>query len=286
MSNCGNQRWIDREDGSSSRQINIRRQNSRNHRSSASGKKRISTITIRARWDSLLVRTEEASKAPDLKQEQEDHSRGGYLVYDPILDAVGVRFSENDTQIWDVPLVDTDPPNHHILHVSTGKYLAPNTNRSDSNRVILSDAPYGWIPWFSSYGVRMSADHGSIEKMDLRAVKSTSDAKTAEITVQVPMEEKDIDDHYQSALDSLLVRTEEASKAPDLKQEQEDYYKEFRTRLVVLWCATNRGTIRMVSILPSLITTTPTGSEERLFLDRLEPDGPSSQVKKGHPAHQ
>ncbi|KAK3809218.1 MAG: hypothetical protein J3Q66DRAFT_353223 [Benniella sp.] len=87
------------------------------------------------------------------------HSRGGYLVYDPIVDAVGVRFSEDGAQIWDVPLIDTDPPNHHIRHVPTGKYLAPNTNVSDSgNRVILSDAPYGWIPWFSSYGVRMSTD--------------------------------------------------------------------------------------------------------------------------------
>jgi hypothetical protein len=88
-----------------------------------------------------------------------EHSRGGYLVYDPIVDTVGVRFSEEEGgQVWDVPLIDTDPPNHHIRHVLTGKYLAPNTNVSDSNSVILSDVPYGWIPWFSSYGVRMSTD--------------------------------------------------------------------------------------------------------------------------------
>ncbi|KAK3809224.1 MAG: chitin synthase 1 [Benniella sp.] len=91
----------------------------------------------------------------------------------------------------------------------------------------------------NTHDVSWGTKGDTIEKMDLGAVKATSDAKSAEVTVQVPVEEKDIDDNYQNALDALLVRTEEAPKAPDPKQEQEDYYKEFRTRLVVLWCATN-----------------------------------------------
>lgn len=91
----------------------------------------------------------------------------------------------------------------------------------------------------NTHDVSWGTKGDTIEKMDLGVVKATSDAKTAEVTVQVPIEEKDIDDNYQNALDALLVRTEEAPSKPDPKQEQEDYYKAFRTRLVVLWCATN-----------------------------------------------
>ncbi|KAF9960387.1 Chitin synthase, class 1 [Modicella reniformis] len=78
----------------------------------------------------------------------------------------------------------------------------------------------------------------SIEKMDLGAVKATSNAGSAEVTVQVP-EEIDVNEGYQTALDSLLVREEEAPQQQDAKTMQEDYYRAFRTRLVVLWCGTN-----------------------------------------------
>src|SRR5690554_2560906 len=83
--------------------------------------------------------------------------------------------------------------------------------------------------------------------MDLGVVKATSDAKTAEITVSVPVEEKDINEGYKLALDLLEERTEEAPEAPDAKTMQEDYYRAFRTRLVVVWCASN-------ALLVSLIT--------------------------------
>jgi chitin synthase len=91
----------------------------------------------------------------------------------------------------------------------------------------------------NTHDVSWGTKGDTIEKMDLGAVKATSNAKTAEVTVQVPMEEKDIDDGYQTALDALLVRPEDVPQAPDAKTEQEDYYKAFRTRLVVLWCGTN-----------------------------------------------
>ncbi|KAI8363168.1 chitin synthase 1 [Mortierella sp. GBAus27b] len=81
----------------------------------------------------------------------------------------------------------------------------------------------------------------SMEKMDLGTVKAPTDTKApdAEVTVSVPVEEKDINDGYQTALDSLTATPEEKPQERDYKQEQEDYYRAFRTRLVVLWCGTN-----------------------------------------------
>ncbi|KAF9361934.1 Chitin synthase, class 1 [Mortierella sp. AD094] len=99
----------------------------------------------------------------------------------------------------------------------------------------------------NTHDVSWGTKGDTIEKMDLGAVKATSDAKTAEVTVSVPVEEKDINDNYQTALDSLTDHKEPEPSTPDLKQEQEDYYRAFRTRLVLLWCASNALLVSVVS---------------------------------------
>lgn len=99
----------------------------------------------------------------------------------------------------------------------------------------------------NTHDVSWGTKGDTIEKMDLGAVKASSNAKTAEVTVDVPTEEKDINANYQLALDSMMERTAEEVKPPDAKTEQEDYYKAFRTRLVLIWCASN-------ALLVSIIT--------------------------------
>ncbi|KAF8984727.1 Chitin synthase, class 1 [Entomortierella lignicola] len=99
----------------------------------------------------------------------------------------------------------------------------------------------------NTHDVSWGTKGDTIEKMDLGAVKATSDAKTAEVTVSVPVEENDINDSYQSALDTLTDHTEPEPSKPDLKTEQEDYYKAFRTRLVLLWCASNALLVALIS---------------------------------------
>ncbi|KAF9158960.1 Chitin synthase, class 1 [Actinomortierella ambigua] len=102
----------------------------------------------------------------------------------------------------------------------------------------------------------------SIEKMDLGVVKTVpggsgggANNQQAEVTVSMPTEDKDINEGYQRALDSLLDRREEVKQKRDAKTKQEDYYRAFRTRLVVLWCATN-------ALLVSGITYSGFGSYE------------------------
>ncbi|KAG0232757.1 Chitin synthase, class 1 [Actinomortierella wolfii] len=91
----------------------------------------------------------------------------------------------------------------------------------------------------------------SMDKMDLGVVKAapsgSGNEKSAEVTVSMPTEDKDINESYQRALDSLLDRTEEVKQKRDAKTKQEDYYRAFRSRLVVFWCATN-------ALLVSIIT--------------------------------
>ncbi|KAF9926481.1 Chitin synthase, class 1 [Linnemannia zychae] len=99
----------------------------------------------------------------------------------------------------------------------------------------------------NTHDVSWGTKGDTIEKMDLGAVKATSDAKTAEVTVSVPTEEQDINQNYQLALDSLMDRTVEEVKHRDAKTKQEDYYRAFRTRLVLIWCASN-------ALLVSIIT--------------------------------
>lgn len=99
----------------------------------------------------------------------------------------------------------------------------------------------------NTHDVSWGTKGDTIEKMDLGVAKASSDSKTAEVTVDVPTDEKDINEHYQLALDSLLERVEEAPQKRDAKTKQEDYYKAFRTRLVILWCASN-------ALLVSIIT--------------------------------
>jgi chitin synthase len=79
----------------------------------------------------------------------------------------------------------------------------------------------------------------NIDNMDLGVVKSASGDGNAEITVRVPTDDTDINDRYQLALDSLKQKVEEKAQKRDAKTKQEDYYKAFRTRLVLLWCASN-----------------------------------------------
>ncbi|KAG0291616.1 Chitin synthase, class 1 [Dissophora globulifera] len=99
----------------------------------------------------------------------------------------------------------------------------------------------------NTHDVSWGTKGDTIEKMDLGSVKSTSDAKSGEVTVSVPVEEKDINEGYQLALDSLLERVEEAPQKRDAKTKQEDYYKAFRTRLVVLWCASNALLVAVIT---------------------------------------
>ncbi|KAG0365075.1 Chitin synthase, class 1 [Gamsiella multidivaricata] len=100
----------------------------------------------------------------------------------------------------------------------------------------------------NTHDVSWGTKGDNIDNMDLGTAKTSSkEGAGGEVTVNVPTDDKDINQSYQLALDSLTQKTEETVQKRDAKTKQEDYYKAFRTRLVLLWCASN-------GLLVSLVT--------------------------------
>lgn len=85
---------------------------------------------------------------------------------------------------------------------------------------------------------------------DLGVVKAKKDDSGEHtVEVEVPVEQKDIDDAYEEACLELTKHIEPEAQHRDAKTKQEDYYKSFRTRLVLSWIISNL-------ILVAIITNT------------------------------
>lgn len=74
---------------------------------------------------------------------------------------------------------------------------------------------------------------------DLGVVKS--DGKGEEVTVEVPVEQHDINAVYEAELRTLAIKVEEVASPPSADQQQEDYYKNFRTNVLLAWTLSNAG---------------------------------------------
>ncbi len=76
------------------------------------------------------------------------------------------------------------------------------------------------------------------------------------VEVELPFEDaKDKDTanaYYQRWLETLPNRPKEEAKIPDLATSLEDWYKNFRTQLVILWLATN-GVLILIMTNPRLV---------------------------------
>jgi len=76
---------------------------------------------------------------------------------------------------------------------------------------------------------------------DLGVVKSKKDSETGEHTVEVelPTEQKDLNEIYEEACLDLSKEFVPEKQHRDAKTKQEDYYRAFRTRLVISWIISN-----------------------------------------------
>jgi chitin synthase len=77
-------------------------------------------------------------------------------------------------------------------------------------------------------------------KTDLGVVKVGSDNK---VEVDVPTKDEDIDHEYDRILKILAKPRQEEKQKRDAQTKQEDYYKSFRTRVVLAWLISNLGLI-------------------------------------------
>ena len=83
---------------------------------------------------------------------------------------------------------------------------------------------------------------------DLGAVNASKDKDgnhTAE--VEVPSEQKDLNELYEIACQDVKQKVKAEVQHRDAKTKQEDYYKAFRTRLVVAWVISNLALIAVIT---------------------------------------
>ena len=77
-------------------------------------------------------------------------------------------------------------------------------------------------------------------KTDLGVVKVGSDNK---VEVDVPSKDEDIDHEYDRVMKILQKPRPEEKQKRDATTKQEDYYKSFRTRVVLVWLISNLALI-------------------------------------------
>ncbi|KAG8977097.1 Chitin synthase, class 1 [Tulasnella sp. 427] len=85
------------------------------------------------------------------------------------------------------------------------------------------------ISWGTKGDNKVSTDLGVVEK------KKDSN----EVEVAVPTEQKDINAAYEDAMAVLHSKPQAEEKKVDVKTEQEDYYKTFRTNVLLAWTLSN-----------------------------------------------
>lgn len=73
---------------------------------------------------------------------------------------------------------------------------------------------------------------------DLGVVK-TSSGTTNEVEVEVMTEERDINAAYEDAIHVLSSKPPKAESKPDPATQQEDYYRQFRTNVLLAWTLSN-----------------------------------------------
>ncbi|CAO3637942.1 unnamed protein product [Cunninghamella blakesleeana] len=105
------------------------------------------------------------------------------------------------------------------------------------------------VSWGTKGDTGVSTDLGVV-----KAKKDESGDHTVE--VEVPVEQKDIDNAYEEACLELTRKPEEEVKHRDAKTKQEDYYRSFRTRLVLSWIISNLALVAVITnttVLPGTL---------------------------------
>ncbi|KAL1924501.1 uncharacterized protein VTP21DRAFT_4155 [Calcarisporiella thermophila] len=100
---------------------------------------------------------------------------------------------------------------------------------------------------------------------DLGVVKSSQENGVQTAEIAIPTEEKDLNADYDLAMTELQHKVEAPKQKRDAKTKQEDYYRGFRTRLVVAWILSNALLVVLVIHLMSAEFSPNAQSTPRYF---------------------
>jgi chitin synthase len=78
---------------------------------------------------------------------------------------------------------------------------------------------------------------------DLGVVSAGTGDNKNEVEVAVPTAETDINAAYEDAIHVLSSKAPKAESKPDPATQQEDYYKTFRTNVLLVWTLSNVSAI-------------------------------------------
>ncbi|ORY91906.1 chitin synthase 2 [Syncephalastrum racemosum] len=96
------------------------------------------------------------------------------------------------------------------------------------------------VSWGTKGDTKVNTDLGVV-----KAKKDESGEHTAE--VDLPMEEKDINEAYEAACLELQKKPEVEEQHRDAQTKQEDYYRAFRTRIVLSWIISNLALVAIIT---------------------------------------
>lgn len=77
------------------------------------------------------------------------------------------------------------------------------------------------------------------QKMDLGSAVVKAEAGKDVVEIEMPAEQLDIDSGYEEALTALRERTPDLPSPPNQQTVTEDYYREVRTKVVLVWMVSN-----------------------------------------------
>lgn len=141
-----------------------------------------------------------------------------------------------------IPYIFMAPGYTNILNVSV--FTMPKPDVGFVTHVFLPIQVYAFC---NTHDVSWGTKGDNSVATDLGVVKSKKNDK-GEHTVEIalPTEQKDLNELYEEACLDLTKKVVEAPSHRDAKTKQEDYYKAFRTRLVISWIISNLALVAVI----------------------------------------